>query len=161
MDESEKKGRKVVLVGVLLIVAGLFLPWARWEIPDNTDEGATVVKGSVSGLETMDEKIDVWFILFFSFLAGYFALSKKGSLSSIFIVIFGFLVAGGVSLGIFAPWEYVPSEFSALASLPQYVDSGIGLYTDLIGGILILGSGIFSLIQKGRIGREASGPPPY
>lgn len=144
------------------MIIGLFLPWVHWEVYTTTDIGTRkLCKGSELGLGTMDESIDAWFFLFFGFLGCYLSLRKKGSLSSIFVMIFGFLVVASVSLGIFAPWAYVPPKFSDLESLPDLTDAGVGLYVELAGGIVILGTGIFSLVQKWRIGREASGPPPY
>lgn len=138
-DEKVRNQEIIVLIGILLVVGGLFLPWARWETFGGTPAG------SITGIETLDGAIDGWLFLFFGFFAGYLSLKKPGGLSSLFIAFFGLLILLGGSLNIDAPWGFAPSELPLLGNL---VSPGTGLYAVLVGGFVILTSGIFSLIQK-------------
>lgn len=138
-DEKVQNQEIIVLIGILLVVGGLFLPWAHWESYGGAPAGST------TGLETLDGAIDGWLFLLFGFFAGYLSLKKPGGLSSLFIAIFGLLILLGGSLNVDAPWVFAPSE---LPSPRNLVSFGTGLYAVLIGGFAILTSGIFSLIQK-------------
>lgn len=138
-DEKVRNQEIIVLIGILLVVGGLFLPWAHWESYGDAPAGST------TGLETLDGGIDGWLFLLFGFFAGYLSLKKLGGLSPLFIAIFGLLILLGGSLNIDAPWGFAPPE---LPSLGNFVSPGAGLYAVLIGGFVILASGIFSLTQK-------------
>ncbi|KXA91678.1 hypothetical protein AKJ57_00270 [candidate division MSBL1 archaeon SCGC-AAA259A05] len=140
------------MIGTLLIVAGLFLPWVSWEGVEGHHQA-----GSVFGLETLDG----WVFLILGILGGSFSLKGKSGLSSGFIVFFGLLIFLGGILDFNNPIMFVPEKVTSLAQAREIISTGWGLYVELASGFLILSSGIFSLIQKWRIGREVTPLPPY
>lgn len=152
LEKSEKKVRKAVLLGTLLIAVGLFLPWVSWEGVEGHHQA-----GSVFGLET----IDGWIFLVLGILGGSFSLKGEGSLSSGFIVFFGIIASFGALLDVNNPSTFVPEKIMNLAQAKEMISTGFGLYLELVGGLLMLSLGIFSLIQKWRIGQEVTPLPPY
>lgn len=124
----------IALVGALLVVCGLFLPWITWEKLSETPAGFTI------GLKTVDGLI----LLLFALFAGYFSFEEPGGLNSLFVLIFGSFIFFGASITLSGPQGLAPPT---LHSSLGFVHIAAGLYMGLAGGLLILLCGIFTIIR--------------
>lgn len=129
-----KNSRMIALVGVLLVLCGLFLPWITWERSPYVPAGFTI------GLNT----VDGWILLVFTLIAGYFSFEEPGGLNSMFVIIFGSFIFFGASLDIGNPQGFVPSGLNLPSIL---VHTAIGLYAEQVGGFLVLLYGIFTITR--------------
>jgi hypothetical protein len=134
-----KTNQAVALISVLLVVCGLFLPWATWE------EYGEIPAGSTIGLKT----VDGWILLIFALIAGYFSFEEPGGLNSLFTIIFGSFTFLGASLDITAPQGFVPPNYMHILAYvyPRVIHAAVGLYMGWLGGLLVLLYGVLTIIR--------------
>lgn len=118
------------LIGVALVVIGIFLPWAKWP------SWGRYIAGSVSGIEV----VDGWIFLIFGIVAGVSAFKSLNGLGIGFLRLFPgvILFLGGFSgVASYSGFtERVPFDI---------VECGIGCYLIAVGGLIILISGLWQL----------------
>ncbi len=118
------------LVGVALVVIGIFLPWAKWP------SWGSYIAGSVSGIEVADG----WIFLIFGIVAGVSAFKSLNGVGIGFLRLFpGVILFLGGYLGVASS-----SGFAERVPL-EIVECGIGCYLIAVGGLIILISGLWQL----------------
>jgi beta-glucosidase len=138
--EKLETSQMIALVGVLLVVCGLFLPWVTWKEYLNVPAGYTI------GLKT----VDGWILLVFALIAGYLSLEESGGLNSLLTIFFGSFVFFGFSLNMGDLVKFVSPDlfvFRFSQSFSTIVSTGVGLYMGSVGGLLVLLYGIFTIIR--------------
>jgi hypothetical protein len=124
-----KIGQIACLLGIALVVLGIFSPWAKWPT------WGRYLAGSVSGMEVADG----WIFLVFVIVA---AVSTFKSLSDVGI---GFLrlfpgvilfLGGWLNAEVFQGFAYGRVPFGV-------AEKGMGSYLVMVGGLIILISGLW------------------
>jgi len=118
-------GQKIGLVGAAIVVVGAFLPWVTWGV-------FSVAGTSGDGVIT----------LIFGIIIGGLALGSSSNIKAAAVLILGFLV---LLIGAYDASNVV-SIAEAPFGIPVKVGTGLG--ATILGGLIVLVSGIVELAEK-------------
>ena len=129
------KGIIAVLIGAVVVVLGLFLPFYRVEFFGESMSASLMYADGISVIGV------VW--LAYTVFTIFFALMGKKMPT----VIFGILTTLGVLLSFWAN----SSELSNLEALAELVEKGIGYYLSIVGAIVMFVVVIFYVATAKKV----------
>ncbi len=140
------KWQIVGIIGVVIVIIGMFLPWASvsYKDPDTGEKETATVSGYISIL--------LWI---FAILALVGAVIPKpiGGIIALVFGILGFLDALWNQIGIYG----LKSVYENAGYTDIHIDVGVGGYIIMIGFIIAFIGGILQYVS---LKKEAATPPP-
>lgn len=150
LKESEKMDKKTLLIigliGGILAVVGVFLPWIVGRIEDGP-----AGTSSESGWELRTTQVISFYSPYSALAGGIIAVLGAFALLVGKRPICFLLPIGGIIATAGGAWGYldVSAYLSRVITIPElHLSSGYGFYICIVGGILALIGGVLSLKMK-------------
>ncbi len=129
-----KKGFIIGIVGVVIAIIGMFLPWAQVSYTENGAQQTVSVYGYIA--------IFMWILI----IIGLIGILLRKPAGGIVGAIFGILAF------LYGIWNYMmilglSQEYKNAGYTDVKVDVGIGMYITIVGTILLLIGGIILFIE--------------